>query len=90
MEQFPFAEYLLEDKYMSEEEDYYSPETYTAAREEVCREFPDRNVELTEELIYERVIRQPVEGIRVLVPSYRSKQVKYRSYPKRFAINFIF
>ncbi|KAG1329739.1 hypothetical protein G6F56_014612 [Rhizopus delemar] len=82
MEQYPFAEYLLEDKYMSEEEDYYSPETYAAARKQISREGPSRNVELTEDLVYELVIRQPVEGIRVLVPSYRSKQVKYRSYSK--------
>lgn len=71
MSLFPFAEHLIDDRYTSEEEDYYSPETYAAARAECCHLSPDGEVD--EDTVYAAVIRHPVEGISVFVPSYRSK-----------------
>lgn len=74
MSLFPFAEHLIDDRYTSEEEDYYSPETYAAARAECCHLSPDGEVD--EDTVYAAVIRHPVEGISVFVPSYRSKLVR--------------
>ncbi|KAG1438305.1 hypothetical protein G6F56_012694 [Rhizopus delemar] len=59
MSLFPFAEHFIDDRYSSEKEDYYSPETYAAASAECCHLSPDGEVD--ENTVYAAVIRRPVE-----------------------------
>ncbi|KAG0884297.1 hypothetical protein G6F40_013630 [Rhizopus arrhizus] len=69
---YPNCEYLLQQQYMSEEEDMYNDETMDKVEEILLEQNPDRMTPFTEKERMSILCKKTVDYFEVRVPKYRS------------------
>ncbi|KAG0775154.1 hypothetical protein G6F22_013515 [Rhizopus arrhizus] len=74
---YPNCEYLLQQQYMSEEEDMYNTETIAKVEELLLEQDPDRRTPFTEKEMMSVLCKKPVDFFEVRVPKYRSPAVSF-------------
>ncbi|KAG0808879.1 hypothetical protein G6F18_013768 [Rhizopus arrhizus] len=72
---YPNCEYLLQQQYMSEEEDMYNNETIDKVEEILLEQNPDRTTPFTEKERMSVLCKKTVDYFEVRVPKYRSPAV---------------
>ena len=76
-DKYPNCEYLLQQQYMSEEEDMYNTETIAKVEELLLEQDPDRRTPFTEKEMMSVLCKKPVDFFEVRVPKYRSPAVSF-------------
>ncbi|KAG1562384.1 hypothetical protein G6F49_000957 [Rhizopus delemar] len=71
-DKYPNCEYLLQQQYMSEEEDMYSTETIAKVEGVLLEQDPDRRTPFTEKEMMSVLCKTSVDYFEVRVPKYRS------------------
>ncbi|KAG1578832.1 hypothetical protein G6F47_012857 [Rhizopus delemar] len=74
---YPNCEYLLQQQYMSEEEDMYSSDTMDKVEEVLLERNPDRTTPFTEKERMSVLCKKTVDYFEVRVPTYRSPACEY-------------
>ncbi|KAG1132106.1 hypothetical protein G6F37_013429 [Rhizopus arrhizus] len=74
-ESYPNCEYLLQQQYMSEEEDMYNNDTIDKVEEILLEQNPDRITPFTEKERMSVLCKKTVDYFEVRVPKYRSPAV---------------
>ncbi|KAG1245771.1 hypothetical protein G6F65_021047 [Rhizopus arrhizus] len=69
---YPNCEYLLQQQYMSEEEDMYNDETMDKVEEILLEQNPDRTTPFTEKERMSVLCTKTIDYFEVRVPKYRS------------------
>ncbi|EIE88439.1 hypothetical protein RO3G_13150 [Rhizopus delemar RA 99-880] len=69
---YPNCEYLLQQQYMSEEEDMYSSDTMDKVEEVLLEQNPDRTTPFTEKERMSVLCKKTVDYFEVRVPTYKS------------------
>ncbi|KAG1442646.1 hypothetical protein G6F55_012914 [Rhizopus delemar] len=78
-EKYPNCEYLLQQQYMSEEEDMYNSDTMDKVEEVLLEQNPERTTPFTEKERMFVLCKQTVDYFEVRVPKYRSPAVSLTS-----------
>ncbi|KAG1489820.1 hypothetical protein G6F53_013354 [Rhizopus delemar] len=69
---YPNCEYLLQQQYMSEEEDMYNSDTMDKVEEVLLEQNPDRTTPFTEKERMSVLCTKTIDYFEVRVPKYRS------------------
>ncbi|EIE90068.1 hypothetical protein RO3G_14779 [Rhizopus delemar RA 99-880] len=69
---YPNCEYLLQQQYMSEEEDMYNSDTMDKVEEVLLEQNPDRTIPFTEKERMSVLCTKTIDYFEVRVPKYRS------------------
>ncbi|EIE92646.1 hypothetical protein RO3G_17357 [Rhizopus delemar RA 99-880] len=72
---YPNCEYLLQQQYMSEEEDMYNSDTMDKVEEVLLEQNPDRTIPFTEKERMSVLCTKTIDYFEVRVPKYRSPTV---------------